>query len=136
MNEIDIRAFTRPDVTVTTDSGKPCKVTEITSTGSSSWHVTYIIPAPPLTDSVHITAQALGKKVITVPCTKTLALGTRVVRGPDWDHGDVDGGPGGVGIVDGHYRYSHYRYGVYVQWKQLRKDHSFKSYCFHIKTVI
>ena len=54
-------------------------ITGITSTGPSSWHVTYIIPAPPLTNGVHITAQALEEKAsMILMCTQTLAVGTRV----------------------------------------------------------
>ena len=131
LNEIDICAFTRPNVTITTDSGEPCKVTGITFNGPSSWHVTYIIPAPPLTDSVHITAQALEKKVITVPCTKTLAIGTRVVRGPHWIGGDGDGGPGSVGVVEGYYSE-----GIQVQWQGKSRGHWFKPFHFRIKTVV
>ena len=100
LNQIDILATARPNITINTDSGEPCKVTEITSTSPSSWHVTYIIPAPPLTKKVRITAETLGKTVMKeIQCTKKLAIGTRVVRGPDWRKGDKDGGPGSVGIV-------------------------------------
>ncbi len=29
------------------------------------------------------------------------AIGQRVIRGPDWDRGDEDGGPGNTGTVTG-----------------------------------
>ena len=132
MNEIDISAVIRPDVSIVTNSGEPCKVAGITSTGPLLWRVTYVIPAPPITDSVHITAQTLGKKVITIPCTRMLALGTRVVRGPQWDCGDRDGGPGGVGFVKGFYS----KDVMYVQWQKERTAHCFKPSCFRIKVAL
>ena len=103
LNEIDIRAPVRPNVSITTDSGKPCKVTEITSTSPSSWHVTYIIPAPPLTSGVHITAQTLQEKVsMRLMCIQTLAVGTRVVYlGPNWPSCFGTGRHGSTGVVEG-----------------------------------
>ena len=33
------------------------------------------------------------------PATAVILVGSRVVRGPDWQWGDQDGGPGHVGTV-------------------------------------
>ena len=80
LNEIDIRAPDRPNVSIITDLGKSCRVTGITPTSRSLWHVTYVIPAPPLTNGVQITAQVLQEKVsMRLTCIQTLAVGTRVV---------------------------------------------------------
>ena len=100
LNKFDIRSPVSPNVSIScTDSGKPCKVTGITSTGPSSWHVSYIIPAPPLTSGVQIRAQALEENVsMRVACIQTLAVGTRVVyigRDPLGYSGHT--GLGGVG---------------------------------------
>ena len=104
LNKIDIRSPVSPNVSIScTDSWKPCKVTGITSTGPSSWRVTYIIPAPPLTSSVQITAEALQEVLsMRLTCTQTLAVGTRVIYiARDQLSPFMVGGYKRVGVVQG-----------------------------------
>ena len=136
VNEVSIRTFVRPDVSIITDSGKACKVTEITSTGPTLWRITYIIPVPPLTKSVHITAQTLGKTVnTTIPCSGAMAVGTRVTRGPDWDDGDQDGGPGSVGVVTSCNSTLPFGYALNIKWNEKEPQvYFFSELNFHVKT--
>ena len=138
VNEVSIRSFARPDVSIITDSGKECRVTSIASTGPASWHVTYIIPVPPLTKSVRIAAQTFGKTVsATIPCSGAMAVGTRVSRGPDWDDGDQDGGPGSVGVVTSCNPALPFGYALNVKWNEKDPQvYFFSELNFPIKTEI
>ena len=121
LNEIDILAPVRPDVNITTDSTKPCKVIGIISTGPSLWHITHVIPAPPLTSGVHITVQALGRKVSTrLTCTETLAVGTRVVQCPNWLGTDMWNEGPKTGVVAAVHSNC-----VYVQWEGSQRQESY-----------
>ena len=98
--------------------------------------VTYIIPAPPLTKSVHVTAETLGKRARTViQCSPRLAAGTRVVRGPHWRDGNNDGGPGSVGIVQ---RNRLWGIVAVVEWSKnsRQKSYDFGPSVCQIKTEV
>ena len=137
LNEIDIRAPARPNVSITTDSGIPCMVTGITPTTPSSWRVTYVIPAPPLTNSVHITVRALEEKAsMRLACIQTLALGTRVV---DIDHMQsspfVFGHPRRVGCCKGCCCWFGFCVGTMGSKSRTRGCIRFKTRCIRSRTM-
>ena len=138
VNKVGIHTFVRPEVSIVTDSGKECQVTGITSAGAASWHISFIIPVPPLAKSVCIRAQTLRKTVnATIQCSGAMAVGTRVTRGPNWDDGDQDGGPGSVGVVTSCNATHPFGHALNVKWNEKEPQVYFLSeYNFQVKTEV
>ena len=135
LSTININALKQPRVEVSTSSGISCRIIAIKCTDASSWSVTFIIPAPPVPDSIVISASVEGSSVTeSVKCDEVLGSGTVVCRGPDWHGGDLDGGPDNFGLVTVH----HATFAMYaVMWQNGTRfgQHKFGNGVYEVKAV-
>ena len=105
---------------------KTCKDMDIVRVNRKSWHVNFFIPLPgQVRLSVSVCSVPADGSPFLLNCSSNLTPGMLVRRGPHWDWGDQDGGPGNVGTFTGYQPYS-YNCSVLVLWPGSNRTNSYR----------